>query len=179
LDYDNARYYDPVSGRFISQDPLGFGGRGTDLYSYAQNDPSGLFDPSGLSPVGITADQDWTTRNYIEQFKNKDILFDGDDLRDAWHRNSDPMDWAQLHYTLALTQIRLIRFQIEALQQSVTRYTPCNSPLQNRLDQFIARQELSVRSANTMFTRQSWFAKLRWVRRLAIVITNRPSTRPA
>ena len=36
-----------------------------------------------------------------------------------------------------------------------------------------------VRSGNTMFTQQSWFATMRWVRRLGIGLDRRPSTRPA
>ena len=41
------RYYDPVVGRFISQDPIGFAG-GLNLYDYCGNDPVSHLDPSGL-----------------------------------------------------------------------------------------------------------------------------------
>ncbi len=47
LDYDQARYYSPSEARFISQDPLGFNGRSTDLYSYAAGDPVDITDPTG------------------------------------------------------------------------------------------------------------------------------------
>ena len=46
LDYC-ARYYDPNIGRFISEDPLGFGGDGTNFYAYARNDPIDNDDPTG------------------------------------------------------------------------------------------------------------------------------------
>ena len=45
--YYRARYYDPATGRFISEDRLAFGGNGTDFYLYAGNDPVGIDDPSG------------------------------------------------------------------------------------------------------------------------------------
>jgi RHS repeat-associated protein len=47
LQYLEQRYYDPAIGRFISADPLGFGG-GTNLYDYSDNDPVNEVDPSGL-----------------------------------------------------------------------------------------------------------------------------------
>jgi RHS repeat-associated protein len=48
LYFYRARYYSPSFGRFISQDLLGLGGSGTNLYAYTSNDPIGLVDPFGL-----------------------------------------------------------------------------------------------------------------------------------
>jgi RHS repeat-associated protein len=45
-----ARSYDPQTGTWTSRDPLGFGAGDTTLYSYAQDDPINLADPSGLGP---------------------------------------------------------------------------------------------------------------------------------
>jgi RHS repeat-associated protein len=42
--YLRARYYDPATGRFLSEDPLG----GLNPYAYAGNNPVSLRDPSGL-----------------------------------------------------------------------------------------------------------------------------------
>ena len=49
LHYYRARYYDPETGRFISEDPIGFGAGDTNLYRYVFNDPVNLVDPSGLA----------------------------------------------------------------------------------------------------------------------------------
>jgi len=45
--YMRARYYDPVNGRFISEDPMGFDGGDVNLYVYGSNNPVLLVDPSG------------------------------------------------------------------------------------------------------------------------------------
>jgi RHS repeat-associated protein len=55
LYYYRARYYDPASGRFISEDPIGFRA-GTNFYAYVQNDPIAHRDPSGLfGAIGLIA----------------------------------------------------------------------------------------------------------------------------
>ncbi|HEX6809773.1 MAG TPA: RHS repeat-associated core domain-containing protein, partial [Gemmatimonadaceae bacterium] len=45
--YKRNRYYDPASGRFTSQDPLGLGG-GLNVYGFAGGDPVNQDDPFGL-----------------------------------------------------------------------------------------------------------------------------------
>jgi uncharacterized protein RhaS with RHS repeats len=43
-----ARYYNATLQRFISEDPIGFGGGDINLYAYVYDDPIGLKDPYGL-----------------------------------------------------------------------------------------------------------------------------------
>ncbi len=47
LYYYRARYYDPLIGRFISKDPIGFAG-GINKYVYVGNSPVTYIDPLGL-----------------------------------------------------------------------------------------------------------------------------------
>jgi RHS repeat-associated protein len=47
LYYNRFRYYDPASGRYVNQDPIGLGG-GLELYGYVF-DPIDLVDPYGLA----------------------------------------------------------------------------------------------------------------------------------
>jgi RHS repeat-associated protein len=47
LYYNRARYYQPTAARFISQDPLGETGSGTNLYRYVNNTPTNATDPYG------------------------------------------------------------------------------------------------------------------------------------
>jgi RHS repeat-associated protein len=54
LYYDHARYYNSVTGRFVSQDPTGFGAGDTNLYRYVANNPAGSVDTSGLAGPGRT-----------------------------------------------------------------------------------------------------------------------------
>ncbi len=44
------RYFDPVSGRFTQQDPIGVAG-GLNLYGFADGDPVNFSDPLGLCPL--------------------------------------------------------------------------------------------------------------------------------
>ena len=41
--------YDPSTGRWLSKDPILFGGGDTNLYGYVLNDPINFIDPTGLS----------------------------------------------------------------------------------------------------------------------------------
>jgi len=43
-----ARYYNPQTGRFISEDPIGLAGGDPNLYAYVRNNPTNTVDPSGL-----------------------------------------------------------------------------------------------------------------------------------
>src|SRR5262249_46321335 len=49
---NRARYYDPTTQRWLSQDPLGFDAGDSNLYRYVNNAPTGATDPSGLQPGG-------------------------------------------------------------------------------------------------------------------------------
>lgn len=53
IDYYRARYYNPATGRFISEDPTGLAG-GINLYAYAADSPTNSIDPSGLRWIVIT-----------------------------------------------------------------------------------------------------------------------------
>ena len=46
LYYFRTRFYDPLAGRFLSEDTVGFLG-GWNLYAYGQNNPVNLSDPGG------------------------------------------------------------------------------------------------------------------------------------
>ncbi len=52
LYYYRARYYDPGTGRFSSEDPIGANG-GPNLYTYVSNAPMVMIDPNGLQPVQV------------------------------------------------------------------------------------------------------------------------------
>jgi uncharacterized protein RhaS with RHS repeats len=51
--YMQARYYDPVIGRFYSNDPVGFTGEVDTFnrYSYVANNPYKYTDPAGEAKV--------------------------------------------------------------------------------------------------------------------------------
>ncbi len=52
LQFSRARYYDPNTGKFISEDPTGFRA-GNNFYQYVFNDPLNSIDPLGLDTTVI------------------------------------------------------------------------------------------------------------------------------
>ncbi len=48
--YKRNRYYDPVTGRFTQEDPIGLAG-GVNAYGFANGDPVNYSDPFGLCPL--------------------------------------------------------------------------------------------------------------------------------
>jgi RHS repeat-associated protein len=50
--YYRARYYDPVAGRFIGEDPEAFNAA-VNFYVYVDNDPADWMDPAGLDKVQV------------------------------------------------------------------------------------------------------------------------------
>ena len=65
LHYNTARYYDPVSTRYLTPDPLGLA-VGPDLHAFALNRPQTMADPLGLAPVA--AIKDWSNASYEDKF---------------------------------------------------------------------------------------------------------------
>jgi RHS repeat-associated protein len=60
LYFYRARYYDPTIGRFISEDPIGFKGSGTDFYAYVRNNPTNLIDSLGLKVTIVIGDRTYS-----------------------------------------------------------------------------------------------------------------------
>ena len=54
LFYYRARYYHPVLGRFISEDPIGWGSGQTNPYAYVGGNPLSFIDPDGLAKKSAT-----------------------------------------------------------------------------------------------------------------------------
>jgi RHS repeat-associated protein len=76
LYYYRARYYDAETGRFVSEDPIGFNGGDSNLYRYVFNNPISFTDSSGLECelgeaitqiCGIGPLDAWTARNLAKE----------------------------------------------------------------------------------------------------------------
>jgi RHS repeat-associated protein len=97
LHYNRHRYYDPVTGRFVTQDPIGLDG-GHNLYQYVPN-PAGLIDPLGLkmrSAKTVRFSQD----GYSASFGNGGCV---NEL--AYHLKDSPA------FAAKIEPIRLVRFK--------------------------------------------------------------------
>jgi len=75
--YCQNRYYDPANGRWLTRDPIGFGG-GVNLYGYCGGGPVGAVDPWGLLVWSL---QKWliTGDGYSD-----DLSYESG-LAQAWH----------------------------------------------------------------------------------------------
>ncbi len=49
--YNRARFYDPVLGRFTTEDPIGYAAGGFNNYLFAFDSPLRWIDPTGLAAV--------------------------------------------------------------------------------------------------------------------------------
>ncbi len=56
LQYNRARYYNPSTGTWMSEDPSGFVAGDSNLYRYTRGTPLNSTDPTGLSPTTLTID---------------------------------------------------------------------------------------------------------------------------
>jgi len=76
LDYYNARYYDPVVGRFLSADTSEGNGAGMDPYAYVGGNPETDTDPTGMKyappPGGQVSQTD--TEAYVYQYATSSKL---------------------------------------------------------------------------------------------------------
>ncbi len=67
LMYYRARWYDTLQGKFISEDPIGFGGGDVNLYGYVWRNTPNLKDPLGLDGWGNDT-ADWLDQR-IESYR--------------------------------------------------------------------------------------------------------------
>ncbi len=98
LIYFNARYYDPVVGRFLTEDPSR---KGHSWYSYCNNNPISRTDPTGRQPVG---------------FLNREIIGFGD-LRAVEFEQVRPIGMGDLRayeYQQARSATPVFQFPVEA-----------------------------------------------------------------
>jgi RHS repeat-associated protein len=71
LYYMRARYFDPATGRFLSEDPSGFND-GVNFYRYVRNNPTNNVDPTGLTTFkGFSSVEELLLRNAVNEALSK------------------------------------------------------------------------------------------------------------
>src|SRR5690606_32860051 len=59
-----ARFYDPETGRFLTEDPIGIAG-GMNLYAFSLNDPVNGWDSTGMTPENVC---EWRGMAFVETY---------------------------------------------------------------------------------------------------------------
>jgi RHS repeat-associated protein len=81
LYYVRARWYEPVSGRFLSEDPLGFDAGDNNISRYSGNDPINYVDRNGLFSISHA----WNKLTEAVGDAFEDV---GDFFEDQWHNGN-------------------------------------------------------------------------------------------
>ena len=71
--YNRARYYDAAIGRWLSADPISFGGGDANLYRYVGNSSPNFTDASGLKSDGFFQDFKYCVTLYCQYFKKDNV----------------------------------------------------------------------------------------------------------
>jgi RHS repeat-associated protein len=129
LYYYRARYYDPNSGKFLSEDPFRFNA-GVNFYEYAADEPTNFVDPYGLQnaprgPMHPNGSYACTWNDDCATLSQKIALFK-DVIADhmAWDAMYNPGRHDQEIGELLNGLANCIRLH----QQKCTNKTPCNQP---------------------------------------------------
>jgi len=93
LKFYRARYYDSASGRFLSEDPIGFRGGDENLYRYVFNQPTQFTDPSGkYLTKALTAFLDFAANQVAKQCGKLGLP---EKIKEASKLEADSVTWEQ------------------------------------------------------------------------------------
>ena len=116
LTYMQARYYDPVIGRFLSNDPVGFALAGPayfNRYAYTLNDPINLVDLAGMCGSRI---KDKNGDNHVAVSCVK--ISDGRDTRGGQNENK-PSPLSEIHLQATSIVYANVDFALAAFNSGV------------------------------------------------------------
>lgn len=140
--YFGARYYDPLSGRWTTPDPLWFVD-GTNLYCYVQNNPANYIDPDGLfwiefagiCAATIAAVYEWCVNNVEVNFDdngNYAVQASHNTNGWSWDRNScrvrpNPQSYSPFHVAQVNGVFNSKRDSIESFEMLCSLAEDCST----------------------------------------------------
>jgi RHS repeat-associated protein len=150
LHYNRHRYYEPVSGRFVSKDPIGLLG-GVNVSAYAPN-PVSWADPLGLSPKKPTSGGSgkacprWSwqgTKPYdgVDSYTNT-VLKKGTVLYTLHPYGPKPGNY--FAGSAAVLQGATARGYNDTVQVSHAENTPGARPMRREVQAFVLKEDLCV-----------------------------------
>jgi RHS repeat-associated protein len=84
LQYNRARWYDPATGRWMSQDSLGFNAGDSNLYRYVKNQPTNATDPSGLQNIWVFGALNYSSDQKLIAAATLSINFESKQINGVW-----------------------------------------------------------------------------------------------
>jgi RHS repeat-associated protein len=90
LNHFGDRWQDPVNGRWISRDPIGFAAGDPNLYRFADNDPVSFTDPTGDTSTLLSMLYGNVVSDFHQQFNQ--LLQTGLDLTSWAHASSNGLN---------------------------------------------------------------------------------------
>ena len=94
LHYNWHRYYDPINGRYLRVDPIGFTG-GINFYFYTENNPINSIDPWGLVVIFVHGTWSDSDQAFPEDFRKEVLKTYGDDEMRTLEWSGDNSDCAR------------------------------------------------------------------------------------
>lgn len=113
LNYCQNRYYDPLTGRFMTRDPIGYAG-GSNLYGYCGGNPVMSADPSGTVKT-------YTLYKLIDE-KTGELMKWGVTRRELSKRY--PKSWLQKHGLEPIMVKQGSRSEILGLERALVKLRP-------------------------------------------------------
>jgi RHS repeat-associated protein len=119
LTYMQARYYDPVIGRFLSADPIGFADQ-LNLYAYVRNDPV-----NGTDPTGLVGELHWTAPNEVTYTVRYTVV-----LKDGVKPSFTPQDVRNVVRSAYSGTVNMNGTQVKVTAQAI----PMSNPGKNQVN---------------------------------------------
>ncbi|MGB2662725.1 MAG: RHS repeat-associated core domain-containing protein [Candidatus Acidiferrum sp.] len=143
LYFMRARYFDPSTGRFLSEDPIGFAG-GNDFYPYVLNRPTNFVDPSGLDghtwgPITWYTNQQGMSPTQIKA----EQAHERQHRCDFWNGNVFTQPCNVLESRGFAAEIPILQQRLDALRQQKTSTPAEMHEMQQLLDELSLAQGMS------------------------------------
>ena len=143
--YDRARCYSSAAGRFLEEDPAGFGAGDCDLYRYVDNSPSNAVDPAGLTE---TEEEPQPESDQLDELleRRQQVIQQQKALQQEITQRQNELEQDEIAKDLQLAQVTNEQLALQMMHLSILHNQMANAQsLDARLDEAIAKLTLLLR----------------------------------